>query len=98
VRERLARVAADPAAFVDDPELGEVARAIVGQVEGAFVEREAPAPWKRWGVDIADAAVGQMRDAARLPVSVRGALMPDAHPGYGLPIGGVLATEEAVIP
>ena len=31
-------------------------------------------------------------------VSVRGALMPDAHLGYGLPIGGVLATENAVIP
>ncbi|MCE5317156.1 MAG: RtcB family protein, partial [Parachlamydia sp.] len=27
-----------------------------------------------------------------------GALMPDAHQGYGLPIGGVLATENAVIP
>jgi tRNA-splicing ligase RtcB (3'-phosphate/5'-hydroxy nucleic acid ligase) len=31
-------------------------------------------------------------------VSVAGALMPDAHVGYGLPIGGVLATENAVIP
>ncbi|MGH7951115.1 MAG: RtcB family protein [Limisphaerales bacterium] len=29
---------------------------------------------------------------------VAGALMPDAHVGYGLPIGGVLATENAVIP
>ncbi len=34
----------------------------------------------------------------RLPVSVAGALMPDAHIGYGLPIGGVLATENAVVP
>jgi tRNA-splicing ligase RtcB len=39
-----------------------------------------------------------MRNAADLPVAVRGALMPDAHQGYGLPIGGVLATENAVIP
>lgn len=39
-----------------------------------------------------------MDNAMRLPVSVAGALMPDAHVGYGLPIGGVLATEEAVIP
>ncbi|MEY2429261.1 MAG: hypothetical protein QOJ40_2146, partial [Verrucomicrobiota bacterium] len=30
--------------------------------------------------------------------AVAGALMPDAHVGYGLPIGGVLATENAVIP
>src|SRR6059036_2819919 len=40
----------------------------------------------------------QMEKACLLPVSVAGALMPDAHVGYGLPIGGVLATENAVIP
>ncbi len=34
----------------------------------------------------------------KLPVSVKGALMPDAHVGYGLPIGGVLAAYNAVIP
>jgi Uncharacterized conserved protein len=39
-----------------------------------------------------------MDNAMRLPVSIAGALMPDAHVGYGLPIGGVLATEDAVIP
>ena len=36
--------------------------------------------------------------ACLLPVSVAGALMPDAHASYGLPIGGVLATDNAVIP
>ncbi|MCL2649866.1 MAG: RtcB family protein [Candidatus Azobacteroides sp.] len=40
----------------------------------------------------------QMELAMRLPVSLQGALMPDAHAGYGLPIGGVLAVENAVIP
>jgi tRNA-splicing ligase RtcB len=40
----------------------------------------------------------QMNLAMRLPVTVGGALMPDAHAGYGLPIGGVLATDNAVIP
>ena len=39
-----------------------------------------------------------MANACALPISVAGALMPDAHVGYGLPIGGVLATENAVIP
>lgn len=39
-----------------------------------------------------------MENACSLPVSIRGALMPDAHTGYGLPIGGVLATKNAVIP
>jgi tRNA-splicing ligase RtcB (3'-phosphate/5'-hydroxy nucleic acid ligase) len=47
---------------------------------------------------IENGALDQMLTAARLPVSVAGALMPDAHSGYGLPIGGVLATENAVIP
>ncbi len=39
-----------------------------------------------------------MERACLLPVAVAGALMPDAHVGYGLPIGGVLATENTVIP
>ncbi|MFN8250993.1 MAG: RtcB family protein [Ferruginibacter sp.] len=47
---------------------------------------------------IEEGAMHQMYQAAKLPVSVAGALMPDAHSGYGLPIGGVLATENAVIP
>ena len=40
----------------------------------------------------------QLYTALKLPISVGGALMPDAHSGYGLPIGGVLAVENAVIP
>src|SRR3954452_5758981 len=51
-----------------------------------------------WGTDIDQGAHDQMAAAMRLPVSVAGALMPDAHVGYGLPIGGVLATRDAVIP
>ena len=39
-----------------------------------------------------------MSNACALPIAVAGALMPDAHVGYGLPIGGVLATDNAVIP
>jgi tRNA-splicing ligase RtcB len=51
-----------------------------------------------WGTDIDPAAREQMDTAMSLPVTLAGALMPDAHVGYGLPIGGVLATERAVIP
>jgi len=40
----------------------------------------------------------QMKQAMQLPIAEKGALMPDAHHGYGLPIGGVLATKNAVIP
>lgn len=47
---------------------------------------------------IEEGAMHQMYQAAKLPIAVAGALMPDAHSGYGLPIGGVLATENAVIP
>jgi tRNA-splicing ligase RtcB len=54
--------------------------------------------YKSWGVDIDVEARSQMDAAIALPISVAGALMPDAHVGYGLPIGGVLATENAVIP
>ncbi|MDB5020380.1 MAG: tRNA-splicing ligase RtcB [Pedobacter sp.] len=44
-------------------------------------------------------ALAQMDVAMRLPISVAGALMPDAHAGYGLPIGGVLATDvNTIIP
>ncbi|MFP4321853.1 MAG: RtcB family protein [Anaerolineales bacterium] len=60
--------------------------------------REDPVPYRVWGDDIEDGARQQMHQAAQLPIAVRGALMPDAHQGYGLPIGGVLATREAVIP
>jgi tRNA-splicing ligase RtcB len=52
-----------------------------------------------WGADGIDAgAITQMQNSMRLPITAAGALMPDAHVGYGLPIGGVLATMDAVIP
>jgi tRNA-splicing ligase RtcB len=55
-------------------------------------------PYRQWGTNLDDNALQQMQNACRLPVSVAAALMPDAHVGYGLPIGGVLATDNAVIP
>lgn len=51
-----------------------------------------------FGEDLDPAAIEQMDNAMTLPVSVKGALMPDAHKGYGLPIGGVLAADNAIIP
>ena len=56
------------------------------------------APYRIWGEGLEPDAVRQMVNACKLPVAVAGALMPDAHVGYGLPIGGVLATKNAVIP
>jgi tRNA-splicing ligase RtcB len=57
-----------------------------------------PIPYRQWGVNLDANALQQMENACQLPVSVAAALMPDAHVGYGLPIGGVLATDNAVIP
>src|SRR5262245_21821750 len=63
-----------------------------------YVARERHAPYRVWGENHESTALDQMMNAVNLPVAVAGALMPDAHQGYGLPIGGVLATENAVIP
>ena len=43
-------------------------------------------------------AIHQMDLAMSIPIAEKGAMMPDAHVGYGLPIGGVLATKNEVIP
>ncbi|MCB9507476.1 MAG: RtcB family protein [Myxococcales bacterium] len=93
----LADVVARPDAFRADALYGELAAALT-PIEPSWVEREAPAPWRQWGDDLHVHAVRQLEGAARLPVAVAAALMPDAHVGYGLPIGGVLATDNAVIP
>ncbi len=62
--------------------------------------KPVPNPYKVYGAEqIEQGAIEQMNTAMKLPVSQAGALMPDAHHGYGLPIGGVLATSQnAVIP
>jgi tRNA-splicing ligase RtcB len=61
--------------------------------------KEQHEPFAIYGKEnIAVGARVQMETAMTLPVTVGGALMPDAHQGYGLPIGGVLATKNAVIP
>ncbi len=63
--------------------------------------RAKPLPFVMYGepgVDFERGAVAQMRDAMSLPVATAGAMMPDAHPGYALPIGGVIALENAVSP
>lgn len=53
-----------------------------------------------YGIENIEAgALAQMKTAMQLPIAVGGALMPDAHQGYGLPIGGVLATTaDTIIP
>lgn len=63
--------------------------------------RERPQPYAVYGevgAEIELHAVQQLELALRLPVAVRGALMPDAHPGHVLPVGGVFAAHNAVAP
>jgi tRNA-splicing ligase RtcB len=105
VRHALRAVTADPQIHADDPIFGALALQLATQARPAQAEaprsaspRERPLPHRIWGHDHDEEALRQMERAMRLPVAVMGALMPDAHVGYGLPIGGVLATDNAVIP
>lgn len=98
----LSEVLADPEAYVADKVLGKIAEKLIVLPEELSQEIPLNAtgiPYNIFGAEfIEDGALQQMQVAARLPVAVAGALMPDAHHGYGLPIGGVLATDNAVIP
>jgi len=99
IRTAIESLAAQPENFQDDEMFGELARSLIARPPAPPTERSGgPAPWKQWGKDLDPESIAQMKNACALPVSVRGALMPDAHVGYGLPIGGVLATRGAVIP
>jgi tRNA-splicing ligase RtcB len=65
----------------------------VKQQRSNFKLKEEIADFPVWGLEnIEVGALTQMKTAMQLPITVAGALMPDAHQGYGLPIGGVLAT------
>ena len=56
-------------------------------------------PIKLWLNDIEDGALAQAKNLANLPFIFKHIeIMPDAHQGYGMPIGGVMATQEVVVP
>ncbi len=104
VLTELRAVQADPAAYLAGGVYAELAaelsaqNALIDSRQGEAL-RPAPLPYGVWGADLIEpGARAQMDVAMRLPVARAGALMPDAHVGYGLPIGGVLATDNAVIP
>jgi len=92
-----------PESFLDDEVLSSLATALIEDAkpisDGTIKLVENAEDYSIFGADyIEEGARNQMDIAMRLPVSVAGALMPDAHQGYGLPIGGVLATRNAIIP
>ena len=94
-KQMVSAVVAAPLDYANDPVWSNLAAAL--QTKPA-VTPQAPISYQTWGTDIDDGAHKQMHDACRVPSAVGAALMPDAHVGYGLPIGGVLACEGAVIP
>jgi tRNA-splicing ligase RtcB len=97
----LSRVAFEPDAHAGDPYFAKVAQRLIddaAQKERAFVERGESAPLANFCPNAESGAMNQMLNSLRLPSAVRGALMPDAHQGYGLPIGGVLETAGTIIP
>lgn len=56
-------------------------------------------PIKLWLDDIDAGALNQAKNLANLPFIFKHiAVMPDAHQGYGMPIGGVMATKGVVVP
>jgi tRNA-splicing ligase RtcB len=67
-----------------------------------FDKKAQRIPLKIWLKDVNQVERGALEQAlnlTRLPFSFRQvALMPDVHVGYGMPIGGVLAAEETIIP
>ena len=90
----------DPEKYIGHGIWGKVAEGLIKPVEVRLQElKTTRSPFSIFGEnEIDEQAKFQLYDALKLPISVKGALMPDAHSGYGLPIGGVLATDNAVIP
>ncbi len=93
-----------PESFLDHTIWQPLATAIIEAAQTAannttIALKEPGEPYMVYGTEhIEQGAKQQMDIAMKLPVTAAGALMPDAHQGYGLPIGGVLATRNAIIP
>lgn len=97
----LKAVLADPKAYIEDSVWSKTALALVPAEKKSRVHEllRNRLDYPIYGAaEIEEGARNQMEIAMKLPITIAGALMPDAHQGYGLPIGGVLATHNAVIP
>lgn len=97
----LRNVIADPKSYINDSIWNKVALALVPEEKKSLVHHlnKNRMDYTIYGAaGIEEGARNQMEIAMKLPVTAAGSLMPDAHQGYGLPIGGVLATKNSVIP
>ncbi len=95
VRPKIEAAFRAPEQYLKHAQLAEFARQLIDDQAQPVFE---PIAFPVWGSEIDDTTRNQMRDACSVPMARGAALMPDAHVGYGLPIGGVLALENAVIP
>lgn len=89
-----------PEQYKQDAVWGKLARILSPdkQTVTNYELRESSIHYFIYGEDgIDELSKKQMEVAMRLPVTFAGALMPDGCAGYGLPIGGVLATTEDVV-
>lgn len=94
----LKEILKQPSAYENNEHVLPIVKALSTPVDSLIALNES-LPYEVYGAEgIEQGAIAQMETAMKLPISVAGALMPDAHQGYGLPIGGVLATKNAVIP
>jgi tRNA-splicing ligase RtcB len=97
----LRAVLAAPKEFITDSIWSNVAQELIQTEKKSFAHElnKTRIDYPIYGAgEIEEGARHQMEIAMKLPITVAGALMPDAHQGYGLPIGGVLATQNSVIP
>jgi tRNA-splicing ligase RtcB len=101
--ELLLKIKENPEEYANDDILSKLANEFMDVVEketySVYKLTDRPKDYKVFGRKFIDTnTIHQMEMAMSLPIAVSGALMPDAHVGYGLPIGGVLATENELIP
>ena len=95
----LIKVLENPSSYLNDDKLSILAQELLKPADDTITLNVESKAYQIYGAEaIEQGALSQMETAMKLPVTVAGALMPDAHQGYGLPIGGVLATKNAVIP
>jgi len=86
---------------IDEDDAVELIKKEYSRAESKLEKRKDPVPITVYGEisrDIDPEAYDQLEEACRLPVAVAGALLPDAHVGYALPVGGVASLHNAVSP
>lgn len=89
-----------PEEYKENKVWGKLASVLAPSVSSptSYYLRESSLPFSIYGTDgIDELSKRQMEVAMQLPIAIAGALMPDGCAGYGLPIGGVLATDSHVV-